>query len=237
MKSGLVSPSRWMTWAMPSITAALVPGRGTQVQHAVVGELDPARVDRHELHPAQRRLLDARADDRVALGRVGADQDRRAGVVEVEEGARRAGQTEGLAQGEARRRVADAAAVVDVVGADRGAHQALHRVAVLVGGAARRQAGDRVRPVVGLDPRQLGLDAVQRLLPRRDPEVAVLPDQRRGQAVAAAAELVREAALEAGVALVGGPVGRGRDARHLAVARMGLEAATDAAVAAGGRDA
>ena len=35
-----------------------------EVQHAVVGQLDPARVDRHEPQAAQRRLLDPRADDR-----------------------------------------------------------------------------------------------------------------------------------------------------------------------------
>ena len=140
-------------------------GPRREVQDAVVGELDPARVDRHELHPAQRRLLDPRADDRVALGRVGADQDRRVGVVEVGEGAGRAGEAERLAQRERRRRVADARAVVDVVGADRGAHQALHRVAVLVGRARGGEAGDRVGAVLGLDPVQLGRDPVDRLLP------------------------------------------------------------------------
>src|SRR6478609_8180224 len=48
-------------------------------------------------------------------------------------------------------------------------------------------------------------------------------------------ELVREPALQAGVTLVGGTVERRRDRDDLAVSRMRLQAASDAAVAAGGR--
>ena len=160
------------------------------------------------LQAAQRRLLDPRADDRVALGRVGADDDRHVGAVDVGEGAGRAREAERLAQRERRRRVADARAVVDVVGADRGADQALHRVAVLVGGARGGEAGDRVGAVLGLDPGQLGDDPLDRLVPAGQAEAAALADQRRGEPVARARELVREAALQAGVALVGGPVER-----------------------------
>ncbi len=38
-----------------------------QVHHPVVGQLDPARIDRDQLAALQRRLLDPGADDRVTL--------------------------------------------------------------------------------------------------------------------------------------------------------------------------
>ena len=111
------------------------PGARREVHDRVVGQLDPPRVDRHEPQPAQRGLLDPRADDRMALRRVRADDDRRARRLDVVERAGRPGVSERGAQRIRGRRVADARAVVDVVRADRGTHQSLHRPAVLVRGA------------------------------------------------------------------------------------------------------
>ncbi len=70
----------------------------------------------------------------------------------------------------------------------------------------------------------------------RSSPVAPVTDQRRGQPLAVARELMREAALEARVAPVRGPVERRRDVRDPPVARVGLEATADAAVAAGRGD-
>ena len=128
------------------------PRARREVQRPVLGELDPARIDRHQPHPAQHRLLDPRADDGMALGGVGADDHGRVGVVEVGERARRARQPQRLAHRERGGRVTHARAVVDVVGPHRGAHQTGHRVAVLVRGPRGGEPGDRVGPVVGLDP-------------------------------------------------------------------------------------
>ena len=204
-----------------------------EVELAVVGELDAARVGGDQLQALDRRLLDAGADDRVALGRVHADQQRHVGRLDVVERAGGAGQAERLAQRERRRRVAHARAVVDVVRADRGAHQALHHVAVLVGRARGGEPGDRVRPVLGLDAAERVGDARDRLVPGRQPEAAVLADERRGQPIARARELVGEAALDAGVALVGRAVHRRADRGDAPVGAVGLEPAADAAVAAG----
>ena len=164
--------------------------------------------------PLERRLLDARAHDRVALGGVGADEERHLGGLDVVEGAGGAREAERLAQRERRGRVADARAVVDVVRADRGAHQALHHVAVLVRRARGGEAGDRVGAVLGLDARRARRRCGRSPPPTmRSAEAAALADQRRGEAVARARELVREAALHAGVALVRGAVERRAD-RH-----------------------
>ena len=209
-----------------------------EVQRGVVGQLDPARVDRDEPQAAQRRLLDARADDRVALGRVGADEDRRARVLDVVEAAGRARQAERLAQRPRGGGVADARAVVDVVRADRGAHEPLHDVAVLVRRARRGQAGDRVGPGLGADARDLADDPRDRLVPCRRAQLAaaLVAHERRAQAVALAREAVREAALQAGVALVRRPVERRADRHDAPIDGVGLQPAADAAVAARGGD-
>jgi hypothetical protein len=209
------------------------PGR--EVDLTVIGQLDPPRVDRDQLAAAQRRLLDPRADDRVALRRVDPHEDGHLGVVEVGEGAGRAGEAEGPAQRVGGRRVADPRAVVDVVGADRAAHQPRHRVAVLVGGPGRGEAGDRVGTVRVLDPRQFGDDPVERRLPARRAQLAVDPDQRRRQPVRGPREAVREAPLQAGVAVVGRAVQCRADRDHAPVDRPRLQPAADPAVAAGRR--
>ncbi len=123
-------------------------GPVAHVDLAIVGELDAAGVGGDQLQAGDRRLLDASAHDRVPLGGVDADQQRHLGLLDVVERAGRAGEAEGLAQREGGGRVADARAVVDVVRADRGAHHALHHVAVLVGGARGGEAGDGVGPVL-----------------------------------------------------------------------------------------
>jgi len=106
------------------------------------------------------------------------------------------------------------------VRADGGAEDALHGVAVLVGRAGGGEAGDRVRPVLGLDAAELAGDAVKRLVPGADPERAALADQRRRQPVARAGVLVREAALQAGVPAVGGAVLGRADRDDPAAARV-----------------
>ena len=150
------------------------------MQLGVVGQLNPARVNGDELHPVNRRLLDPRADYRVAVGRVGADQDRRVGGLDVIEGAGRAGVAKAAPHCERCWRVADARAVVDVVGADGGADQPLHRPAVLVGCARGGEAGDCVGAMVALDPRELGDDPLEGLVPGRFTKAVALADQRRG---------------------------------------------------------
>ena len=205
------------------------------VEDAVVRELDPARVCRDQLRSPEGRLLHPRAGDRVRRRRVGADDQNHVGALDVVEGARAAGAPERLAERVRGGGVADTRAVVDVVRADGRAEDALHRVAVLVRRTRRREPGDRVRPVLGLDAEKLRGDAVERLLPGSDPERPALADERRRQAVARARELVREAALEAGVASVRRSVA-GTDRDDASAARVRLEPAADAAVAAGRRD-
>ena len=117
--------------------------------------------------------------------------------------------------------------------------EALHDVAVLVRRARGGEAGDRVGPAVAVaDPRDLADDARDRLVPRRGAQLAAarVADERRAQPVALAREAVREAALQARVAVVGGAVERRADRHDAAVDGVRLQAAADAAVAAGRAD-
>ena len=76
--------------------------------------------------------------------------------------------------------MADTRAIVDVVGADGGAHQPLHHPTVLIGGARGGKAGDCVRAMVALDPRELGDNPLEGLIPGCFTKNVALADQRRG---------------------------------------------------------
>jgi hypothetical protein len=132
-------------------------GSGVRAQPdiGVVDHLDAARVDDDDARAVFVLGLEYRARcHRVSLGGVGADDQEGIGLADVAH--RRAGCTAAhrLAQGRHRSLVAQAGAVVDVVGADGAADELLEDVVVLVGGARRRQPGDGLRAVLLLDLQQ-----------------------------------------------------------------------------------
>ena len=61
--------------------------------------------------------------------------------------------------------MADARAGVDVVGAERGAHELLHQEGLLVGAARGRDAADGLAAVLRLDAAELGRGVGDRLVP------------------------------------------------------------------------
>ena len=142
-------------------------------------------------------------------------------------------------QAVAGRRVADARAGVDVVVAERGAHQLLHQVGFFVGAARRGDAADRVAAVLRLDALELAGGVVDRLVPAHFlPRVGdLLADHRLGDAVLVRGVAPGEAALDAGVAVVGLAVLLRHHAHDFVALHLGLERAADAAVGAGGDDA
>ncbi|MCY1496817.1 hypothetical protein D9M68_307670 [compost metagenome] len=135
--------------------------------------------------------------------------------------------------------MADPGAGVDVVVAEGGAHQLLHQVGLFVGAAAGGDAADGVAPVLQLDAAEFAGCVVHRLFPADFlPGIAdVLADHRLGDAVRVGRIAPGEAALDAGVAVVGLAVAVGNHAHQLLALHLGAEGAAHAAVGAGGDDA
>ena len=104
----------------------------------------PARVDHDEAGAA---LLDGVLDegrgDRMIDGRIGADDDDDLRVERGAEGRRHRPRIQSLHQRGDRRGVAQARAMIDVVGAEAGAHQLLEEIRLLVRALGGAEAGER----------------------------------------------------------------------------------------------
>ena len=103
-----------------------------------------ARIHHDELGAALGRLLEEGRGDRMVLGRVGADDDDDVGVLALVEGRGHRGRADAFQQRRHRRGVAEPRAVVDVVGAEAGAHQLLEQIGLFVRALGRAEAGERV---------------------------------------------------------------------------------------------
>ena len=175
----------------------------------------------------------------MAVARIGADDDDDVRRLDRLEGLRARRGAQGLAEAVAGGRVADAGTGVHVVVAEGGAHQLLHEVVLLVGAAAGDQGADGIAAVFLLDAAKLGGGMGQRLVPRHlAPRVGGLrADHRLGDAIRMRRITPGEAALDAGVTLVGAALPPGHHAHDLVALELGAEAAADAAIGAGGDDA
>ena len=194
-----------------------------------------------------RRLLEVGRGDRVVFRGVGADHDDDVGVLHRGERGRDRARADVFHQRRHRRRVAKAGAVVDIVGAEAGAHQLLDEIGLLVRALGRAEAGERAgaRSISDL-PKALG-GKIQSLVPRGFAEMgeriggvdvvadllrhALLSDQRHGQTVGMADIVEAEAALDAEAILVGGAVSPAHIA-DLVVPDVIGDLAADAAIGA-----
>ena len=197
-------------------------GAGGELQH-MGGMLDQrmaARVADDEGGAALGGIFEEGSGNRVVLGRVGADDQDDIGLERVGErrGDRR--RTDGLEQSRHRRGMAQPGAVVDIVGAETGAHQLLEEIGLLVAALGRTEAGQGLAAVTVADGFQSGGGESQGLVPARLAEMApgigridvgqrvlgriVAANQGLGQAVRVADVIEPEAALDAESALVAG---------------------------------
>ena len=224
-----------------------------ELQHVagVAAERLAARIGDDQGRAAPRRLFQVGRRDRVVLGRVGADDE---DDVAVLAGGERRGDGAGadaLEQRGDRRGVTEPGAVVDIVGAEAGAHQLLEQIGFLVGALGRAEAGKGVRPLFVPDTPQAAGGFLQRFLPARFPEEfqrvrrihddvgrfrrILAPDQRFGQALRAVGIVEAEAALHAQPLLVGRAVAA-VDREQLAVLQIVGDLAADAAIGADALD-
>src|SRR6185312_16263515 len=125
-----------------------------------------------------------------------------------------------------------------VVVAEAGADQLLHQEGFLVGAARRGDAADRADAGFALDAAEAVGDTPDRLLPRRlAPRIAdALAHHRLEDAVAMRGVAPGEAALDAGMPVIGAAVLVGDHADDFLAAHLRFEAATHAAIGASGDD-
>src|SRR5579862_7474246 len=135
--------------------------------------------------------------------------------------------------------MADARAGVRVVVAECRANHFLHEVGFFVRAARRGDAADRIAPVFRLDALELIGRVADGLFPAYfAPGIGVLgANHRFGDAILVRGVAPREAALHAGVAVVGLAVFVGHHADDFLVVQFRLERAAHAAVRAGRDDA
>ena len=201
-------------------------------------EVDAARVDDDEPGAGAKPALHAGGEDRVGVGRVGADDDDDVGVLHRGEVLGARGSAEGLLEPVAGGGVAHPGAGIDIVVAEGGPDHLLDDVDLLIRAARRGDAADRVDAVGVLDLLEAQRGVVDRLVPRDlAPRVGDrLADHRAGDAVGVARVAPGEAALHAGVAGIGPAVLVGDHAHELIAAQLCLERAADPAVGACGLD-
>src|SRR5882762_6921884 len=113
-------------------------------------QLDFALVDNEELGA---EVADAGANlpsgERILVGRVVADEKNRFGMVKLIHGQQ--GISSVFTQRGDQASVICGAMVIDVVGAEGGAGQALEEIVLFVGGAVRADEAERIRPVFGVN--------------------------------------------------------------------------------------
>ena len=198
-------------------------------------QIDAARIDDDETRARAQTLLQARGEDRMGVGRIGADHDHDVRLVDRLEILRAGRGAEGLGQPEAGRRVANARAGVDVVVAESGANHLLNQEHFLVGAARGADRADRVAPVLRLNAPEFVRRIGDRLVPGDfaprilDP----LADHRLENAVLVGGVAIGEPALDAGMPFVGLAGLVGDHAQDLVALELRLERAADAAIGAG----
>ena len=175
----------------------------------------------------------AGGEDRVGLGGIGADDEDQAGFFDVGDGAGVAAILDSTRKAHGGGGLAVARTVVDVVGADDGAGQLLHQVALFVGALGGGDEGESVGAVGGFDFGELGGDEGEGFVPGSLDEAIAVADERLGETIVRVDVLPGEFPLDAGGDAVGG-AGAGFDLEDVAVAGPDIEAATDAAVGADG---
>ena len=193
-----------------------------QVVRRVPRELGAPRVGENELRPVLHGILDPRRRHRMIDDGVGADQQHDLRLHHVHHRIGHRARADALEQRRDARRVAKPRAMVDVVGAESGAHELLEEIRFLVRALRRAESRQRAAAVRVADLRERAAGQFQRLLPARFAEHgerirgihhevgglrhAGLADQRLRQPLRMVHVVEAEAALDAQPLVVRGAV-------------------------------
>ena len=200
-------------------------------------DVNRARVDHDQLRALAHAALHLRAENRMALGDVRADQHDHVALHDRSERLRAGGFAKRVLEAITGRRMADPGAGVDVVVAEARAHQLLDQERLLVAAAGRGDAADRIPAILRLQALELARRVGDRDLPAhgqprvRDPA----SDHRRRDAIGVGRVSVGEAALDAGVTRVRAALAVRHHPHHGLTLDLCIQRAAHAAIAAGGR--
>ena len=210
--------------------------RGLDVWRA--HDIRPARVDHDQPGALAQPLFEARANDRVAIGWVRADDQDHIGLLDGIEILCARGCTESGTETIAGRRMADARAGIDVVVAEGGADHFLDEEGFLVRAARRGKAANGIAAVLGLDALEFGGRIADGFLPAHLAPGLLdgAADHRLEDAVLVGGVTQGEAAFHAGMPAIGLAVLVGHHAHEFVATHLGLERASDAAIGAGRDD-
>ena len=183
----------------------------------------------------------------MVLGRVGADHHDHVGILHLVEGGRHRRRAHAFQQRRHRRGMAQPRAVIDIVGAEAGAHQLLEQIGLFVRAFRRTEAGKSLRALLLADLQEALRRLVERLVPGRLAEMrpgirrvdefvrdfrhALLADHRLQDALRIVHVIEAEAALHAEPVLVRRTV-LAVDVEQLVVLDIVGELAADAAIGA-----
>ena len=173
------------------------------IKAGMIGHLDPFGIRNHQprlalaYHP-----LDVGADDGVGRRGVGADDEDEIRVIDARDVVGHGPAAQGCLQPGDGGGVAQAGAVIHVVGGKLPAHEFLEQVVVFVGGLGRGEPRQRIAAMLCLDGAKTLGHQGDRLLPAGGDQLAILADQRRGEALLALDEVKAKAPLDAEQPLV-----------------------------------
>ena len=204
-----------------------------------------ARIHHDELGATLGRLLEEGRRDWMILGWVGADHHDHVGILHLVEGGRHRRGADTFQQCRHRRGVAQPRAMIDIVGAEAGAHQLLEQIGLLVRAFRRTETGKPLGALFLADFQEALRRLVERLVPGRLAEMrpgigridefmrrfrhALLADHGLQDALRIVHVIEAEAALHAEPVLVRGPV-LAVDVKELVVLDVVGELAADAAI-------
>ena len=162
----VVEPSVMMVCSIAFSSATSLPGLNCSMMVAWRDRAWPRGSITISLAPRLAAFLMKVAATGWLIGRIGADHDDDVGVHRGGERRRHRARADALHQRRDRRGVAQPRAVVDIVGAEAGAHQLLEQIGLLVRALGRAEAGERLRPMRVADLHQAGRRRAPAPLPR-----------------------------------------------------------------------
>lgn len=174
-----------------------------QVEAGMIGHLDPFRVRYHQPCLALAHYpLDVGTDDGVGRRGIGADDEDEIRVIDARDVVGHGAAAERRLQPGDGGGVAQAGAVIHVVGGKLPAHEFLEQVVVFVGGLGRGEPSQRIAAMLCLDGTKALGHQGDRLLPTGGHQLAILADQRCGEALLALDKVKAKAPLDAEQPLV-----------------------------------